>query len=62
MERRDPDTATTIYQRLANKGGPWAPNALYAAGRLASERGNRTEATRLLAAVPRALSERRERR
>lgn len=48
MESKDPDGATGIYLRLANKGGPWAANALFAAGRLASERGNRAEATRLL--------------
>lgn len=47
LERSDPEQARAIYLRLSEKGGPWAPNALFAAARLASERGNAGEAQRL---------------
>lgn len=47
LERSDPEQARTIYLRLSEKGGPWASNALFAAARLASERGNTAEAQRL---------------
>ena len=47
-ESRDPDGSMSTYRKLAQGNGPWAPNALYAAGRLAHERGQRAEAKRLL--------------
>lgn len=47
LERSDPAEARAIYLRLSEKGGPWASNALFAAARLASERGNGAEAQRL---------------
>jgi TolA-binding protein len=37
-----------IYKKLAAGSGPWAQNALYAAGRLQADRGRRAEAARLL--------------
>lgn len=48
LERRDPDAAAAAYARLADEGGPWAPNALYAAGRLAADRGRHGDARTLL--------------
>jgi hypothetical protein len=47
LERSDPEQARAIYLKLSEKGGPWASNALFAAARLASERGNASEAQRL---------------
>lgn len=47
-EASDPEGAMTVYRRLASHGGPWAPTALFAAGRLASDRGRSAEAKRLL--------------
>lgn len=47
LERTDPVEARAIYLRLSERGGPWAPNALFAAARLASERGHAVEAQRL---------------
>jgi hypothetical protein len=47
-EASDPDGAMVVYRRLASNGGPWAPTALFAAGRLASDRGRGAEAKRLL--------------
>jgi TolA-binding protein len=37
-----------IYLELARGDGPWAANALYAAGRLAFSRGDRERGARLL--------------
>ncbi|HEY8077962.1 MAG TPA: FecR domain-containing protein [Labilithrix sp.] len=47
-ERSDPDSAMAAYKRLAAGGGPWAATSLFAAGRLASERGRRDDARALL--------------
>jgi FecR protein len=47
-EHSDPNAAMTAYRALASGGGPWAANALYSAGRLALERGQAAEGTRLL--------------
>lgn len=38
LEATSPDAALRIYRDLSQKAGPWAPNALYAAGRLEVER------------------------
>ncbi|HXX65715.1 MAG TPA: FecR domain-containing protein [Polyangiaceae bacterium] len=48
LERTNPDQAAAAYRRIAGGGGEWAPNALFALGRLQMDRGNRTEAARLL--------------
>jgi len=48
MEASNPDGAIVIYGKLAAGSGPWAANALYAAGRLQADRGRRGDATRLL--------------
>ncbi len=48
LERVDPQQALQIYRNLAAQRGPWAENALYAAGRLELERGRRASAERLL--------------
>lgn len=47
-EKSDPDAALATYRKIASGTGPWAPNALFAAGRLEADRGHRAEATRLL--------------
>jgi hypothetical protein len=47
-EASDPDGAMAAYRRLASSGGPWAPTAQFAAGRLASDRGRSAEAKKLL--------------
>lgn len=47
-EGTDPEGSMATYRRMVARGGPWAPNALFAAGRLAAERGQRAEARRLL--------------
>lgn len=47
-EASDPDGAMATYRRLAATGGPWAPTALFAAGRLSEDRGRHAEAKRLL--------------
>ncbi|MDB4936239.1 MAG: FecR protein [Labilithrix sp.] len=49
VEATQPDSAMVSYRRLAANGGPWAPPALFAAGRLASDRGQTNDAKRLLA-------------
>jgi len=38
LEATQPEAALRIYRELSGKRGPWAPNALYAAGRLELER------------------------
>jgi len=48
LEARDPDGANAIYMKLAARTGPWSANALFAAGRLAAEKGRTAEAKRLL--------------
>lgn len=48
LERSDPKRAAELYRSLEAGGGSWAQNALYARGRLAASRGNRSEARRLL--------------
>ncbi|MBP8809017.1 MAG: FecR domain-containing protein [Kofleriaceae bacterium] len=56
LEASDPAAALTAYQALAARRGPWAANGLYAAARLAFERGDhgraRTLAQRYLRAYP----------
>jgi hypothetical protein len=49
LEATDPDAALAQYRELARHGGSWGQNALFAAGRLDADRGNRDEAERLLA-------------
>ena len=48
LEASHPDAAISIYKELANKGGPWGMNALFAQGRLEADRGHVAEAHRLL--------------
>ena len=48
MEGRNPEGALAIYRNIAVGQGPWAANALYAAGRLEADRGHRADAQRLL--------------
>ena len=48
LESRDPSQAIAIYRRLSSGGGAWAMNALFAQGRLEADRGNPSEARRLL--------------
>lgn len=47
-EVSDPAAAMAGYRRVAAGGGPWAAPALYAAGRLAADRGDRPNARALL--------------
>jgi ferric-dicitrate binding protein FerR (iron transport regulator) len=47
-ERRDPEFAMNTYRTLAHGSSPWASNALFAAGRLALERGKKSEGERIL--------------
>lgn len=47
-EARDPDGAMVTYRRLASGKGAWAAPSLFAAGRLAADRGRHAEARRLL--------------
>jgi hypothetical protein len=47
LEKRDPNGAIAGYLELSQRSGPWAANALYAAGRLAADR-NDARATTLL--------------
>lgn len=47
-ESSDPDGAMASYRRIAAGGGPWAPTALFASGRLAADRGRNAEAKRIL--------------
>jgi hypothetical protein len=46
-ERVHPDRAATTYRQLAAGTSPWAPNALFALGRLELDRGHRSEAAEL---------------
>lgn len=48
LEVREPETAMGTYRRLGAGSGPWAGPALYAAGRLAADRGRSAEARTLL--------------
>ncbi len=48
LEAVDPDAALAQYRDLARHGGRWGQNALFAAGRLDADRGNREESRRLL--------------
>jgi hypothetical protein len=48
LEPRQPEAALAIYRDLARQGGAWGQNALFAEGRLETDRGNRDEARRLL--------------
>lgn len=48
LESSEPATALRIYAELSARPGPWAANALYAAGRLELERGNTERARTLL--------------
>lgn len=48
LEASRPDLAIAKYHALAAKGGPWGMNALFAQGRLESERGHVAEARQLL--------------
>ena len=50
VERQDPLRALVIYGRLAAGSGPWAANALFAQGRLESDRHHLSEGRRLLGA------------
>jgi hypothetical protein len=45
LEARDPAAAIAGYLALSRGRGPWAANALYAAGRLAADRGDPRAAT-----------------
>jgi hypothetical protein len=47
-ERSDPESAMNMYRTLAQSSGPWASNALFASGRLALERGKKSEGERFL--------------
>lgn len=48
LEARDPTTALSMYNRVAEAGGPWSAPALFAAGRLAGDTGKNDEARALL--------------
>lgn len=48
LEAQNPDGALGTYRKIAGGGGPWAANALFAAGRLQAHRGRNADATRLL--------------
>jgi hypothetical protein len=50
LEAKQPQVALAGYRELAQKGGPWAQNALFAQGRLEADLGDRDEARRLLQA------------
>jgi transmembrane sensor len=60
MERSRPAEAATVYRELANGQSTWAPNALFALGRLQLERGYRAEGRalleRYLTSYPRGLN------
>lgn len=48
LEVRDADASLATYKRLGAGSGPWAAPALFAAGRLAADRGRTAEARALL--------------
>lgn len=48
LEARQPDAALAIYRDLAEVGGSWGANALFAEGRLQADRGYRDSARALL--------------
>ncbi len=48
LEADQPAAAIGLYRELARQGGPWGANALFAAGRLETDRGSQDEARRLL--------------
>jgi TolA-binding protein len=48
LEASDPAAAIAVYREVAEAGGPWAANALFAQARLELERGNRATAAHLL--------------
>lgn len=48
LESQDPERALALYHALAEERGPWAANALFAAGRLELDRGRAAPAKRLL--------------
>jgi FecR protein len=48
LEKSDPDRATAGYERVAHGSGPWAANALFAEGRLETERGHKDNGRALL--------------
>jgi hypothetical protein len=48
LESTEPAAALAIYQDLARGDGPWAANALFAAGRLEADRGAQDDARGLL--------------
>jgi FecR protein len=48
LEAQNPDGALATYRKIAGGGGPWAANALFAAGRLQAHRGRSGDAARLL--------------
>jgi len=48
LEATSPSAALAAYRRLAREPGPWGANALYAAGRLATEMGRADAARGLL--------------
>jgi len=48
LEAQNPDGALATYKKIAGGGGPWAANALFAAGRLQAHRGRNGDSARLL--------------
>ncbi len=48
LEVDQPAAAIVLYRELAHQGGPWGANALFAAGRLETDRGSQDEARHLL--------------
>ncbi len=48
LEAEQPAAAIALYRELAHQGGAWGANALFAAGRLETDRGDHDEARRLL--------------
>jgi hypothetical protein len=48
LEAEQPAAAIALYRELAHQGGAWGENALFAAGRLVTDRGDQDEARRLL--------------
>jgi hypothetical protein len=48
LEATNPSKALAVYSELSRSNGPWAANALYAAGRLELEQGREERARQLL--------------